>query len=137
MTVELLVTGMLTGLIWVVQVVVYPGFLKVRDKWGEYHGDYMRRIGFVVMPLMLVELGMSGMRLILSREMIDGVLFGFVLAVWLTTFFLQVPAHRRLQNGWDGGQIRFLVGSNWIRTVLWTGRLVLLGVVLLDSMEAH
>jgi hypothetical protein len=43
--------------------------------------------------------------------------------IWASTFFLQVPCHLKLSTGWDAATHRFLVQSNWIRTVLWTARL--------------
>jgi hypothetical protein len=45
--------------------------------------------------------------------------------IWASTFLLQVPCHLRLSAGWDAATHRFLVDSNWIRTIAWTLRLVL------------
>ncbi len=54
---------------------------------------------------------------------------GFVLlaVVWLSTALLQVPRHTTLGSGFDAAAHRFLVASNWLRTVCWSahGLLVL------------
>lgn len=46
--------------------------------------------------------------------------------IWLSTRLLQVPQHRVLEAGSDPGAHRVLVASNWIRTVAWTARGILL-----------
>ena len=35
---------------------------------------------------------------------------------------LQVPQHRILEGGFDPAAHRFLVSSNWVRTIAWTAR---------------
>jgi hypothetical protein len=50
---------------------------------------------------------------------------GLILAIWLSTFFLQVPLHERLAQGFDAETHRSLVNTNWIRTAAWTLRAVL------------
>jgi len=46
------------GLIWTVQIVIYPLFDRVgRTAFAGWHEAYMRHIGYVVGPLMLVEAG--------------------------------------------------------------------------------
>ena len=58
---------------------------------------------------------------------------GLVLAgVHLSTITLQVPAHGRLEHGWDPIVADRLVRTNWIRTIGWTIR----GVLALFMIEA-
>ena len=48
----------MAGIIWYVQLVHYPLFAEVgADAWFVYHADHERRTGWVVAPLMVVELG--------------------------------------------------------------------------------
>jgi apolipoprotein N-acyltransferase len=51
-------------------------------------------------------------------------LLGLVLlaVVWLSTALLQSPQHSVLGRGFVASSHRFLVASNWVRTVLWTAR---------------
>jgi hypothetical protein len=42
--------------------------------------------------------------------------------VWLSTFLLQVPCHRRLERGFDAAAASRLVATNWIRTIAWSLR---------------
>ena len=123
-------TLFMVGLIWFVQVVHYPLFGSVgRQGFAEYSRAHSRLTGFVVGPPMLVEAG-TAVALVLRPP--DGVpfslpLLGFVLlaVVWLSTAFLQSPQHGVLGEGFVADSHRFLVVSNWVRTVCWTARGVL------------
>lgn len=43
-----------------------------------------------------------------------------VILLWLTTFFISVPCHSQLSEGKDDRVIERLIGTNWIRTFLWS-----------------
>jgi hypothetical protein len=44
-------------LIWLVQLIIYPGFQRIsRDAFAAYHRWYVIRIAAVVLPLMVAEL---------------------------------------------------------------------------------
>ena len=118
------------GLIWFVQVVHYPLFASVgRETAPAYFQLHTRLTGFVVVPLMLTELVTA---VLLMWQPPSGVPYpaltaGLVLLVlvWVSTFVLQVPCHRQLSDGWDELTIRRLVRTNWIRTLLWSARSIL------------
>jgi hypothetical protein len=42
--------------------------------------------------------------------------------IWLSTAFVQVPCHNGLSQGFDAIVHRRLVRTNWIRTVAWSLR---------------
>ena len=63
--------------------------------------------------------------LILDKVTIfSAVAFFLVVLIWLSTFTLQVPIHKRLQSGKDKTLIRRLLKTNWIRTVAWSMKAV-------------
>ncbi len=120
-------TWALVGLIWVVQVVVYPGFARVGGgAFVDYHADYTRRVTYVVAPLMGVEL--LGALYVVARppaflapiEAWAGL--ALVVTCWVSTAAVQVPLHARLGEGRDEARIRRLVRGNWVRTLAWTAR---------------
>jgi hypothetical protein len=123
-------TLFMTGLVWFVQVVHYPLFDGVgRDSFVAYEIEHSRRTTRVVGPVMLVE-GASAAALLGVRPAAipaSWAWVGFVLlgVVWISTVFLQVPQHRALERGFDGGVHRALVAGNWIRTIAWSARSVL------------
>ncbi|MEM6820525.1 MAG: hypothetical protein AAF558_01105 [Verrucomicrobiota bacterium] len=128
---HLAVSCMMVGLIWFVQMVHYPLFLLVGEKeHGEYHVAHMSRTAIVVAPMMLAELG-SGLLLLLSlgdfgRPIWFIVSLGALGLIWLSTFFVQVRYHRKLDFGRDLVAMKRLVMTNWFRTLLWSIRPVLL-----------
>ncbi len=56
--------------------------------------------------------------------------WGLVLLVviWCSTVFFQMPQHRVLGLGFHDKAYRRLVQSNWIRTLSWTGRSLLVAM---------
>jgi hypothetical protein len=45
-----------------------------------------------------------------------------VSVIWMSTWIWQVPAHRRLDAGFDAAAHRRLTRTNWMRTAAWTAR---------------
>lgn len=131
-------TWYMVGLIWFVQVVHYPLMLRVGgQEIGPYEVAHQRLTTWVVGPAMLIEAGVAALLVVLRPA---GVPAGWVwaglgalLLIWLSTAFLQVPQHVRLEHGFCPIAHRRLVRSNWIRTLLWSGRGVLAGWLLLCS----
>ncbi len=115
----------MTGVIWFVQVVHYPLFDGVAAAdWPAYHARHTRRTGYVVAPVMIVELATAAL-LVFDRP--DGVgaglaLAGLVLAIaaWILTLGVATPDHGRLSGGWDARIARRLVTVGWGRTAAWT-----------------
>lgn len=123
-------TLFLTGVIWVIQIVQYPFFSAVSaGNFVKYHDDYRFRITPVVAPAMIAELFTSAFLIFYPPVNIDIKLIwlGLVLTgiIWASTFFVQVPLHEKLAQGFDAGAHSALVNSNWIRTIVWSLRSLL------------
>lgn len=125
-SIHLFVTAALVGLIWVVQLVVYPALQLVDERgFAAYHSAHMQRITWVVAPLMLTEVATLALVLAYSGYGSSARLASAaaLVAVWASTAFVQVPLHTQLRNcGKDNAVIARLVASNWLRTVLWSAR---------------
>lgn len=120
-------TFFLVGLIWMVQVVHYPLFNDVGDEnYSRYQQRHQNNISLIVGPVMLIELATAILLIWVIDERIDKTLvymgLGLVLLVWLSTALIQVPCHEKLARGFDPVAYRWLVNSNWIRTIAWTAR---------------
>ena len=125
----------LTGLIWTVQVVHYPSFgLVPKAAWQAFHAAHTRRMSYVVMAPMVLELGLAAWLAWAGRTAVPGGAgwwsLGLVGVAWAATFFISVPFHNRLENGFDYIAIDGLTRTNWLRTLAWTVRLVLFGWLL-------
>lgn len=127
-------TFAMTGLIWLIQRVSYPLMSLVpEDHFVAYEAAHCRRISPVVLPLMVCELATSlwlSVRPIdvVRQELIAGGIL--TLLLWASTFLIQVPMHNRLEKGFHRETWKRLVLTNWIRTVLWSVRSVLMACVL-------
>ena len=136
-TLELSVTWAMVGLIWLIQIVQYPLFAEVgTDHFPRFEQQHCARISFVVVPLMLAEAALCGAHLWLSDiTLASSVGAALLILVWLSTFLVQVPLHKRLTTGFDALAHRALVRSNWVRTGAWSARGGLLLGTLLSSLS--
>lgn len=125
--IHLAATWALAGLIWVVQIVIYPQFPRVWPAtFQAYHFAHCFRIGLIVAPLILLEAATAAWLLYQGQG--GGLFFAslWLLAlVWMSTLFVQAPIHTRLMKGLDERLVRLLIWTNWARTLAWTGRGVL------------
>ena len=126
---HLFATLTLVGLIWIVQVVHYPlfAFVKAED-FARYHREHVRRITWVVCPLMFLELG-TGV-LVVATGVATPLWLGWLMLAllcsnWVSTAVFQVPCHERLRKGFDADTHRRLVRTNVWRTFAWSVRGVL------------
>ena len=128
-------TLFMVGVIWFVQVVHYPLFGKVdSDVFVAYAEAHSRLTSLVVGPPMLVEAATAVILVFAHPASVPGWLpiLGLVLVagIWLSTALLQVPRHRALGTGFEPSAHSLLVGSNWVRTGLWSARgLVVLAMI--------
>ncbi len=109
-------------LIWIVQLVIYPGLCFYNEpdlvKW---HKLYTSRIAYVVGPLMIGQFFIAALQLWkeVSLYTISGILI--IAALWIFTFSIFVPLHNSVMHGKNCETItRELVKKNWIRTGLWS-----------------
>jgi hypothetical protein len=126
-----------TGLVWVVQVLVYPGFRGAdRGRWREHHDRHTRLMAWTVSGPWAVQ-GVTCAVLLVRRP--DGVpLWLAVLAAVCgavtvaVTVGVSVPCHQRLALAYDDVVLDRLVRTNRYRTAAWTaGGVVAAAMVLL------
>jgi hypothetical protein len=124
---HLVVTCVMAGIMWFVQIVYYPNLAVVgRDAFVFYQREHVRRVTAIAWTMLFLEL-ISGLALACVPH--SGWIWGSLIAnallllgIWWSTFFVQVPLHHRLEQGWDEGAHLRLVRTNWFRTVVYTLR---------------
>ena len=117
----------MVGLIWFVQVVHYPLFGKVGTEGFRAYAEAHSRLTIrVVGPPTLLEVSTTALLLFVRPENVPASLAwigaALLAVVWLSTALLQVPRHTTLGAGFNVEAHRFLVISNWTRTVAWSLR---------------
>ena len=119
-------TVFMVGAIWLVQVVQYPAFLLVpEESFKTYHAKHSDRISYIVAPAMLLEL-ICAYWLFYEFGAKNLVYLLIIATIFLVTAFVSVPLHNKLVAGKDELIIKKLILTNWIRTVLWSIKLVIL-----------
>ena len=123
-------------LIWLVQIIIYPGLARIpSNDFVNYHEWYVTRITMVVLPLMICEIIIAIAWFFLQDNLFYPIVAGgLVILVWCSTFTFQVPIHKSLQAGKDKSKIRRLVATNWIRTVAWSLKAVIVVVFAAESL---
>lgn len=111
----------MTGVIWLVQILVYPGFLHVTDAFGKFHDFHTRRITWVVAPMMVVELVSGAWLAWTFRHGFYLWNFIMIILIWGLTAFVSVRIHNQIKNQ-PLQMARRLTHTNWPRTALWTAR---------------
>lgn len=117
-------------LIWLVQLIIYPGFRYYKpEQLTKWHGIYTGRITMLVLPLMLSQLILS-IWIAFEQQWSMYCLINLILVAftWVITFTTFVPLHQKIdfQNLKDKSPIvDKLVSYNWLRTFIWTLILIL------------
>ena len=120
----------MTGVIWIIQLVHYPCFFYIeRDRFKSFASFHQKNISFIVLPVMLLEIASNSMITFFSlerRDLLGYVLSGLLYVIWGITFCISVPCHKKLLRGYHEKYLRILLTTNWIRTLLWSSRCLLL-----------
>ena len=140
MTIELthfFVSFWMMTVIWFVQIVHYPLFLYVpKIARVQYSQKHQQWISIIVMPAMLIELvtllllGNS-----LSYNMYWIIMLVSMIIIWSSTFFVQVPCHNQLLIDPQDIFIKRLVNSNWVRTIFWTLKTIIAGLLIFGVVQ--
>jgi hypothetical protein len=128
---HMIATSAMCGIIWFVQVVHYPLFRRVGvSRFSNYEAAHSRLTARVVVPLMLIEaITAIGLTAWLPAQPLAWLGLGVLALIWISTFVVQVPQHRRLAGGFDRSAHRRLVYSNWLRTIGWSMRVVIAAIL--------
>ena len=137
---NLVLSFIAVGLIWTIQLVHYPSMRFIpKERFVEYHNFHSIRISFLAIPLMVTELGTS---LILFYQNYNNAIqtiflinLVIVALIWLSTFLIQVPLHNALSKEKQSEKLSKLICTNWIRTILWTARSILMILFLAFAMD--
>jgi len=113
-----------------VQIAHYPLFRAIPI---EHFSQYERKnvaTAYVTVPIMTIELLSGGWLLFQNPDVFlwsNMLLLG---AIWLSTAIFQVPMHLRLMKEASENLITRVIRTNWIRTIAWTLRTIVLMVYL-------
>ena len=123
---NVVLNSVLVGIILMTQFITYPLFKFIDSDFKTYHNAYTKRMGYVVAPLMVLELLLV---IKITTHYYNNaiiILIGVLtLTIWLSTFFIQVPVHNNMSKEKPKNEVLFLIKSNYIRTLCWLLKLIL------------
>lgn len=132
----------MAGVIWLVQLVVYPSMRLVGpDRFADFHTAHSNHITLVVGPAMLIEAFTAGWLLWRSPASVPlwttagGAVC--VAVAFAVTFFVSVPLHDQLRAGFDPNVVERLIGTNWLRVFAWSCHAAIWLVWMARRVEAH
>jgi hypothetical protein len=135
------VTCVMAGIMWFVQICYYPNLAAVgRESFISYQKEHIRRITRIAWTMLFLEL-ISAIVLVCVPHhrwvwLSLAVNLVLLLGIWWSTFFVQVPLHQTLEQGWDPQAHSRLVRTNWFRTVVYTVRSAVVIAVLWNALKA-
>ena len=136
---QVFATLFMVGLIWFVQIVHYPLYANVgRERFPEYETLHNQLTTRVVGPAMLIEMATTLAFLRYSPHCSKSLAWlglGLLAVIWISTVMLSVPAHKSLTAAFSTGAYQTLVSTNWIRTVAWSTRGVIVMIITYRSLE--
>jgi hypothetical protein len=123
--VQLFTSFYMMGIIWLVQIIHYPLFKLVGpENWSKYHSQHIKLTSMVIAGPMILELLSLAILFYLSPSYLNNNLMItsalLLIIIWVTTFFVSVPAHNQLAIKFNEKSWKKLVQTNWIRTISWT-----------------
>ncbi len=118
----LLVDFGLMLLIWLVQIIIYPGFrYYAHEDLLRWHSRYTVLITYFVLPLMFAQLAGHLWLLWLNPQVLHALVLLCIASSWAVTFLVEVPYHSRVGAGEDlSNNIDGLIRWNWPRTAAWS-----------------
>lgn len=134
---------MMTGIIWFVQISQYPlfhtaGVQMSHEGFRRFIDQHMRLTTYVVAPLMLAEATCAVALLYLPPSQVAYTTLliwcGLELIIWAATAFLSVPCHHQLQTAYDHRVAERLIQTNWVRTVAWSVKTLVLAYSALSPL---
>lgn len=115
------------GLMWAVQIIIYPQFLSVSPaNFANYAADHSTRISIALALVAPAEIVFAAwLWLDTPTELNRPLVFisGALLAAgWVATALWFGPLHGKFHGEYDLDRINLLISTNWIRTALWSAR---------------
>lgn len=139
---HLAVTAAYAGVLWLVELALYPQFARVpAAAFPAYHAEHCRRLGWVVGPLFVVE-GATALllawQLWAAQPLLQAISVGLFLLGHGITFAIFIPLHRQLARGpVTCKDLARAVQLNWLRVIVASVRVVVvIAILVVAASEA-
>ena len=125
--IQIVCNSFIVSLVLITQFITYPTFLSIeKKKFPVYHKKYVNKISLIVAPVMIIELLTLSSIAYFSADFLIIKSLILLLVIWLTTFTIMVPSHNKISKAFNKKEINRLINYNWIRTILWSFKLLVI-----------
>ena len=132
---QIIINVYLLGVIIMTQFITYPTFLIIdKNSFNKYHRKYVNIISIIVAPAMVLEIISLIVLVYLSKDFLLVKSLILLLCIWLTTFIIMVPSHNILSRKNDSKEIKKLININWVRTFLWSVKLIVMLIIYYEKI---
>ena len=132
---QIVINVYLLGVIIMTQFITYPTFLIIdKNSFNKYHRKYVNIISIIVAPAMVLEIISLIVLVYLSKDFLLVKSLILLLCIWLTTFIIMVPSHNILSRKSDSKEIKKLININWVRTFLWSVKLIVMLIIYYEKI---
>ena len=132
---QIVINVYLLGVIIMTQFITYPTFLIIdKNSFNKYHRKYVNIISIIVAPAMILEITSLIVLVYLSKDFLLVKSLILLLCIWLTTFIIMVPSHNILSRKNDSKEIKKLININWVRTFLWSVKLIVMLIIYYEKI---
>ena len=121
---------LMVGVSLITQFVTYPSFKLIHKKeFSKFHKAYTKKMLFIVGPIMTIEFFVTVTVFFVNTNFHFFIQFVLVSIIWILTFFLIVPIHKKLENQFHNKLNNNLIKLNGFRTSLWIIKLFFLSII--------
>ena len=132
---QIIINVYLLGVIIMTQFITYPTFLIIdKNSFNKYHRKYVNIISIIVAPAMVLKIISLIVLVYLSKDFLLVKSLILLLCIWLTTFIIMVPSHNILSRKNDSKEIKKLININWVRTFLWSVKLIVMLIIYYEKI---
>lgn len=125
--IALSVSFYMLGVIWIIQLLQYPQFGEFHPSvFSKVHQKHTAAMGLLVGFPMICELLSALWLSYFHPTQIIHFNLAIVTLLWILTFSVSVPLHSKLTHGFDSTAAQKLTRTNWLRTILWTAKAILI-----------
>ena len=126
LVIQLFCSLFMTGALWIKQIVMYPSLALIpSESFSCFEILRQKRVKWVLYPVVGTEL-FTGLVLMTQDSWIFKANFALILFIWFISFTVYYPIMRKLREGKDDELINNLVKINWLKTVAWSVKSILL-----------
>ncbi|MCH9613061.1 MAG: hypothetical protein S4CHLAM102_15650 [Chlamydiia bacterium] len=128
--------ALMTGITWLAQLVIYPSFKKIESSNRGFFRQYLNRGGVMYLLYMAFELTMAIIVLFYAYQAKAylWISLGLLAFIWAVSMGYMAPLMRRFCTSHSAKEVDRMVWVNWLRTLAWTARVVLLTLCVYANM---